>query len=206
MAVQVLRKFPEVHLVTWECALRHASSWAEVEAWAAVSTPVGRFMAAVMANSFGGMQVCSHITSELAGLTSLACWEAAVLAWCNGAPFMGSSNLAGAAALACQVSRSSLALPIHGVTGCWLCGCMQDKDLGGLGYPPCDPLAVAVALAPSLVKDSRKVFVDVEVEGSIARGMSVFDWGDLLKKQHNVSLVQQVDRAQFANMMLNLLQ
>ena len=47
--VQVLRKFSEVHLVTWESALRNIVPWEAVDEWIAAKSPTGQFMAAVMA-------------------------------------------------------------------------------------------------------------------------------------------------------------
>ncbi|KAK9791840.1 hypothetical protein WJX73_008052 [Symbiochloris irregularis] len=82
-------------------------------------------------------------------------------------------------------------------------GHFRDKDPDG--YPPCDPLAVAIAVCPEIVEQSCEVHCDVETQG-LARGQSIFDWNAVLKQPQNVSLIQQIDVSKFSAMMLQMLE
>ena len=66
------------------------------------------------------------------------------------------------------------------------------------GYPAAcmpDPLAMAVALSPTLAK-SEPMQVEVELEGTLTRGMTVVE-RRLHKAIPNMRVVTQVDRAWF---------
>ncbi len=62
-----------------------------------------------------------------------------------------------------------------------------------LGWTACDAVAVAVAVCPHLITGSKEVFCDMELRGTLTRGMSVFDWNGLLKRPPNVNLVTSID-------------
>ncbi|MGK2883033.1 MAG: nucleoside hydrolase [Mycobacterium sp.] len=59
-----------------------------------------------------------------------------------------------------------------------------------------DPLAAAVALDPSLV-EMRSAAVDVEVAGSLTRGMTIADWSGHWGREPNVLVGVEVDPAVF---------
>lgn len=81
------------------------------------------------------------------------------------------------------ISAGEMALSRRGAAGD--CG----GDLGS--YMSCDLLALAVAVEPGIVTSSKKVFCEVEVQGSaLTRGMSVFDWKGILGKESNTDVVE----------------
>lgn len=59
-----------------------------------------------------------------------------------------------------------------------------------------DPLAAAVALDPELVR-YRQATVDVELTGTLTRGMTVADWHGHWKRDHNAHIGVEVDPAAF---------
>lgn len=71
----------------------------------------------------------------------------------------------------------------------------------------CDAVAMAVALDPSIVTESVDRFVDVELQGTYGRGMSVIDWEGMLKdKEPNVRIITRVDMAKFHAMLLRIVE
>ncbi|WP_197382331.1 nucleoside hydrolase [Mycolicibacterium mengxianglii] len=59
-----------------------------------------------------------------------------------------------------------------------------------------DPLAAAVALDPDLVR-TRAATVDVELTGTLTRGMTVADWTGIWGREHNALIGVDVDPAVF---------
>jgi purine nucleosidase len=59
-----------------------------------------------------------------------------------------------------------------------------------------DPLAVAVALDPELVR-TQPATVDVELTGTLTRGMTVADWTGIWGREHNALIGVDVDPAGF---------
>lgn len=70
-----------------------------------------------------------------------------------------------------------------------------------LGWVPCDPLVMAVAIDDSLIVDSHAHYVTVELHGSLTRGMTVIDWYGEAPSAKNVVLVEMLNLAVFAEMM-----
>ena len=81
-------------------------------------------------------------------------------------------------------------------------------------YISCDPLAVAVAIDPAVaISRSVRVWCDVEVQGSaLTRGMCVFDWKGLAKREdlvgkdgagdsNNVVVIKTLDMDRFYRIM-----
>jgi len=60
-----------------------------------------------------------------------------------------------------------------------------------------DPLAMAVAIEPSLVTASEHHAVEIECGGALTRGLSVVDWNDRLARPRNVEIITQVNTARF---------
>ncbi|MGY4710333.1 nucleoside hydrolase [Mycolicibacterium sp. CBM1] len=59
-----------------------------------------------------------------------------------------------------------------------------------------DPLAAAVALDPGLVQ-TRATTVDVELTGTLTRGMTIADWSRHWRREHNAHVGMDVDPAAF---------
>jgi purine nucleosidase len=68
-------------------------------------------------------------------------------------------------------------------------------------YAP-DPLAMAVALEPSIVTRCETRAVTVELAGAHARGLTSVDWAGLTHRPANVDLVMEVDFERFWKLML----
>jgi purine nucleosidase len=60
------------------------------------------------------------------------------------------------------------------------------------GLVHADALAILVAIEPDLVRERRRMFVDVEVAGDLGRGVTFFDWNDT--RWPNADVVLDVDR------------
>lgn len=58
-----------------------------------------------------------------------------------------------------------------------------------------DPLAMAVALEPSLILESFTAYTEVELGGRLTRGMTVIDHDGKLNKPENSTLVTRIDMA-----------
>lgn len=63
-----------------------------------------------------------------------------------------------------------------------------------------DPLAMAVAIAPEIVLESEKKYVQVERYGKVSRGMTVIDWYGQSGRTSNVEIIRQVDFARFIDL------
>lgn len=71
------------------------------------------------------------------------------------------------------------------------------------GYPMVclpDPLAVAVALDPSIA-ETEEVYMDVELTGELTRGMTVVDRRPDNQRAPNITVTKRVDRARFIQML-----
>lgn len=69
----------------------------------------------------------------------------------------------------------------------------SDMIGGGEGYLIPDPLAMACALDPGLIRDSSTLAVTVETAGRHSRGQTVVDYLGRLRRPPNARLVSQVD-------------
>ncbi|HEY0180657.1 MAG TPA: nucleoside hydrolase, partial [Dokdonella sp.] len=65
------------------------------------------------------------------------------------------------------------------------------------GMVAADALAMAVALAPELVRRAERHHVGVELDGTLTRGATVVDWEDRLGLAANARIVLEVDQARF---------
>ncbi len=65
-----------------------------------------------------------------------------------------------------------------------------------------DPLAVAIAIEPDLVRHSERRYVQVEPSGSSTRGQTTVDWFGLTQREPNINLILEVDRDRFWERML----
>lgn len=64
-----------------------------------------------------------------------------------------------------------------------------------------DPLAMAVALEPDIVRQAEEQYVEIELAGSMTRGQTVVDWYGLKEHTPNALLVQAVRRDRFLELM-----
>ncbi len=63
-----------------------------------------------------------------------------------------------------------------------------------------DPLAMAVALEPAIVKESRRLAVDVETRGDLTSGQTVVDHLGVTGRTPNCEVVFRADRSRFMEM------
>jgi inosine-uridine nucleoside N-ribohydrolase len=64
-----------------------------------------------------------------------------------------------------------------------------------------DPLALAVALEPAIIKRAERRYVEIELAGQLTRGQTVVDWYDQTGRPHNAHLILEVDRERFFELM-----
>ncbi|XP_061660759.1 inosine-uridine preferring nucleoside hydrolase-like isoform X1 [Syngnathoides biaculeatus] len=81
----------------------------------------------------------------------------------------------------------------------------QKEITAGKGFNACDTYALAAAIDDSLIIESEKVAVTVELVGDCTRGMMVLDYMDLLNKKHKVTIMKKVDLEKFKQMVINSL-
>ncbi len=75
----------------------------------------------------------------------------------------------------------------------------ENTALDGFDLP--DPIAMAVALDPSIITEQRRLHVAVETRGELTRGQTVVDHIDTLREPPNVNVVLAADRARFVAML-----
>ncbi len=92
------------------------------------------------------------------------------------------------------------------------------EQSGDLGLNLCDPVAMAVALDPAVVKRQSKHYVAIETQSDLTRGMTVVDqlgvatdernrnlWARLVKREPNASVVWEIDIPQWKEMLYSVL-
>ncbi len=70
----------------------------------------------------------------------------------------------------------------------------------GICYDP-DPLAMAVALEPEIIRRVEKRYVKVELAGQLTRGQTVVDWYGLTGNPPNTTLVLEIDRQRYEELL-----
>lgn len=81
----------------------------------------------------------------------------------------------------------------------------QKEITAGTGFNSCDAYALAAAIDDTLITDSDKVAVTVELEGAYTRGMMVLDYMELLKKTHKAVVMKKVDLEKFKQLLTDAL-
>jgi purine nucleosidase len=76
---------------------------------------------------------------------------------------------------------------------------VAESGLAGFDLP--DPLAMAVALEPQVATKTSRLYVDVEAESTLCRGQTVVDHLSALKRTPNVTVVREVARDTFLNLL-----
>lgn len=75
----------------------------------------------------------------------------------------------------------------------------ENTHLAGFDLP--DPMAMAVALDPSVATETRRLFVAVETGGTWSRGQTVVDHLGVTGLEPNVEVVMEASRERFLNLL-----
>lgn len=75
------------------------------------------------------------------------------------------------------------------------------EHFGRDAFYAADPLAMAVALEPAIVRDAATHYVTVEMTGGLTRGQTIVDWRGRLHRQPNARIISQVDTTRFFAML-----
>ena len=70
-------------------------------------------------------------------------------------------------------------------------------------YIMCDQLAVGAAIYPDLITRSYDVYATVELGGLHTRGALIIDYLDRSQKPPNVTIIEDMDKEKFTQVMLN---
>ncbi len=73
------------------------------------------------------------------------------------------------------------------------------------GLTLADPIAMAVALNPTIVREKAKYFVEVEINSDLTRGQTVVDEFGVLKKEPNLTVIKSIDISKWKDILLNSL-
>lgn len=79
---------------------------------------------------------------------------------------------------------------------------MSMKNRQSLKYLLYDQFAIAAIIDPSIMKEVKEVYADVELRGEISRGLVVVDWAGKLRRRANVRLVTSLDAEKCKHMMM----
>lgn len=79
----------------------------------------------------------------------------------------------------------------------------ENTGLPGFDYP--DPIAMAVALDPSVATSSRRLYVDVETAGELTRGQTVVDHLGITERPPNAEVVLEASRERFLSLLAHAL-
>lgn len=74
----------------------------------------------------------------------------------------------------------------------------KDMKLAGFDLP--DPIAMSVALDPSVATDVQSLYVEVDLSDGITRGQTIVDHLGVTDKDPNVNVVLKADREKFLDM------
>ncbi len=77
--------------------------------------------------------------------------------------------------------------------------CATETKLAGFDLP--DPIAMAIAIDPSIATERRRLHLAVETESPLTRGMVVMDLLGLTDAEPNATVVTEADTAQFRAML-----
>eukprot|EP01137_Pigoraptor_chileana_P008946 Opistho-2@56494 len=64
-------------------------------------------------------------------------------------------------------------------------------------FLPCDAYAVAAAIVPGIVKGTTDLYGQIELAGTLTRGMCVWDWYNRRPHKPNATVVTAIDRDAF---------
>ena len=69
------------------------------------------------------------------------------------------------------------------------------------GYDLPDPIAMAIAIDPSIATESASYYIDIETKSDLTRGQTVVDYNGTLGKEPNVELVIEASHERFMEML-----
>jgi purine nucleosidase len=73
--------------------------------------------------------------------------------------------------------------------------CAEETKLAGFDLP--DPIAMAYALDPEVATETRRMFLEVECESQVTRGMVVMDLLGFSRREANALVVMHADHGRF---------
>ncbi len=76
---------------------------------------------------------------------------------------------------------------------------LRETGLAGFDLP--DPIAVAIALEPSIATRSKDFFVTVETSNGQARGQTLLDYHNVSKQVANTTVILEADRHKFLQLL-----
>ncbi len=76
---------------------------------------------------------------------------------------------------------------------------LEETKLAGFDLP--DPIAMAIAIDPSVATRTLSVPVSIELSDGLCRGQTLLDHANLLKRSQRVDVVIEADRARFLQML-----
>jgi purine nucleosidase len=78
---------------------------------------------------------------------------------------------------------------------------LSTTRLQGFDLP--DPIAMAIALDPSVATSTHHCFVDIETVSTLCRGQSVVDHLHLMGREPNAEVVREASREQFLRILFD---
>ena len=69
------------------------------------------------------------------------------------------------------------------------------------GMALADPVAMAVAIDPTIATDSRQCFVDIETVSERTRGMSIVDLNNVQRREKNANVCLEIDVARWKKLL-----
>jgi purine nucleosidase len=116
----------------------------------------------------------------------------------RGPAMLDRADLERVRALDTPLARFTLACCAAGITA-------NEQWLGEVGLSLPDPVTMAIALDPAVCARRDKHFVDVEVHGEAALGMTLVDQYGYLKKEPNAEVCWELDAARWKEMLFTVL-
>ena len=68
-------------------------------------------------------------------------------------------------------------------------------------FVPADEVLMAATLNHDVITQTVDVYATVEVKGQYTWGQMVVDWGSVLKKQNNMTLVTEIDHSKYTDLL-----
>jgi purine nucleosidase len=76
-----------------------------------------------------------------------------------------------------------------------------DNTTNLAGYDLPDPIAMAIAIDPSIATKTGHFYIDIETNSELTRGQTVVDYNGTLGKEPNVELVIEASHDRFMEML-----
>jgi purine nucleosidase len=92
--------------------------------------------------------------------------------------------------------RAEFCVDINGVVAAF---CATETKLAGFDLP--DPITMAYAIDPLIATSARRLYLEVETESDLTRGMVVMDLLEFMDRPANALVVMSADRDRFVEML-----